>query len=152
MRLRSIRSASLAAVLPLLACGCTVGFGDGAAPSTDQGPNGVYVTVGTLEGLLPGTARREVLTLLGEPTAIDALDDTADGELWTWCCETVDAPRSNVLLLTRRTPGPTSTRARIAFEHGRVVRAWLELPPARPVEAAPTAKAPAATTATEAID
>jgi hypothetical protein len=86
-------------------------------------PAGVYVTRTTLEGIEVGTERERVRALLGEPTAIER---DADRELWIWCCDTIEAPREEVVCLTRRAPCPASTTARIEFDRGRVVRAWVE--------------------------
>jgi|GEM_PF-4209893 len=108
-----------AAVLLAAASGCS----SADAPCPGVAPCGVYVTRTTLEGIAPGTAQGSVRTMLGEPTAIET---GAGREQWIWCCEAIEGARSQVLLLTRRAPGPASTTARIEFEAGRVVRAWID--------------------------
>lgn len=120
MRLRPIHAARAAALL-LLAASSACSAPEG--PCAQRAPAGVYVTRTTLEGIEPGTEQRQVRTMLGDPTAIDRIDGR---ELWIWCCDTIEAPRSDVVRLTRRAPCPASTTARIEFEAGRVVRAWLE--------------------------
>lgn len=120
MLLRPITLTRTAAVALLVA---TSACSTAEAPRLCEAPAGVYVTRTTLEEIAPGTEVGRVRAMLGEPTKVLANEG---GELWIWCCDTIDAPRSEVVRLTRRDPGPSSTTARIEFEGGRVVRAWLE--------------------------
>lgn len=126
MHRRPIHAARHAAIL--LALAATAACSAQRPPCDGDTPCGVYVTVGTLEGIRPGTHRGDVVTLLGEPVSVDASDDGPGDEIWTWCCELLASPRAEVLLLTQREPDADSTKARIAFHGGRVVRAWVEPP------------------------
>lgn len=126
---RTIAQRATAAVLTactLFTAGCTA-----PAPACPPPPTGVYVAVRTLESIAPGTERQTVVALLGEPNRVVRLEPTEDtpgDELWTWCCDAIEAQTGKVLLLTRAEPAPTSSTARITFAGGRVLRAWVESP------------------------
>jgi hypothetical protein len=126
----------LATAATLVACAAFSAGCAAPAPPCPPPATGVYVAVRTLESIAPGTERRTVVALLGEPNRVVRLEPTAEtpgDELWTWCCDAIEARTGKVLLLTRAEPAPTSSTARITFAGGRVLRAWVESP------AAPTA-------------
>ncbi|QDU86370.1 hypothetical protein Pla163_35210 [Planctomycetes bacterium Pla163] len=124
----------LAAVAVLTACVASIAGCAAPAPACPPPPTGVYVAVRTLESIAPGTERRTVVALLGEPNRVVRLEPTAEtpgDELWTWCCDAIEARTGKVLLLTRAEPAATSSTARITFAGGRVLRAWVESPAAQ---------------------
>jgi hypothetical protein len=79
----------------------------------------------TLERIEPGSGRKFVLAVLGEPLEKVQLDDGM--ELWKWALRERETANGGVLYRVESEPGARADRrAYVEFKDGRVRRAWRD--------------------------
>jgi outer membrane protein assembly factor BamE (lipoprotein component of BamABCDE complex) len=114
--MNSSRLATLAAAIALALTSCK---------STELASRNIVIGTSTLDQIEPGSGRRFVIALLGEPMQKIPLE--GDRELWTWgYIERESAGGSKVLIIDNRPRTETTHVAFVEFDDGRVVRAWRD--------------------------
>lgn len=97
----------------------------GACKSEEIGAKNIVIGESTLEQIEPGTGRRFVLALLGEPMLKTPLED--ERELWIWGYRLKEsAGGSTVLIIDNAPRTERSHAAYVELDKGRVVRAWRD--------------------------
>jgi outer membrane protein assembly factor BamE (lipoprotein component of BamABCDE complex) len=110
------RLAALAAAIAFALSGCK---------SQELAARNIVIGTSTLDQIEPGSGRRFVIALLGEPMQKIPLE--GDRELWTWGYHLRESSGgSTVLVIDNRPRTETTHAAFVEFDDGRVVRAWRD--------------------------